>query len=190
VAKLRTVGSDEIVAALADPDNRDLIQAETLKYRGQLDEDQRESAGMAGLWRALEYHDYDHPSRQKFTTSLWKFVHFECRRELKKERRRRGVGHLTRHDGDVTELPESLVPPDCDRHDPDARETRARVEGVLETAERFLPAPVTRAVRRHFFENRTVDEIGELEGCSKEGARARLELGLRRLREMCGADDE
>jgi RNA polymerase sigma factor (sigma-70 family) len=191
VVERRVVTNDELVAAEKDSDNRDLLAAESLKYKGLLDEDQRESAARWALYRCLEYHRDD--LGNKFTTSLYKFAHWELRRELRKERRRSGFGLVSRLDGDITDLPEVLTPPDvirdqdggC-REDPGERESRERLEHVHECIALFLPRDVQTVIRSHFFDQRTVEEIGRLNGYSKETARQKLEFGLRRLREICG----
>lgn len=183
-AERKVVSNDEMMAALNNPDYRDLIASETLKYKGQLDEHQRESAGMTALWRALGYYK----PLQKFTTSLWKFIHWECRRELRKERRRTGHGLVTRVMGDISDMPEQMAPPttaEATQEDPSTKLKKERLEEVGEVMRRYLPMSVETVVKQHFFDNRTVEEIGQINGCSQETARQRLTFGLTRLKEIC-----
>jgi RNA polymerase sigma factor (sigma-70 family) len=67
----------------AAADNRGIIKAVLKRYSFQLESDDLESIGMYALWKCLRYHVDGY---QKFTTNLYRFVHWECQRELGKKK--------------------------------------------------------------------------------------------------------
>src|SRR5262245_39037708 len=87
-------GDDASLRAAAD--NRNVIAAVLKQYVGKIPHDELESCGMTAMWRTLQYHQPDHPSRQKFTTSLHRFAKWECLRELRRVTGGRGRGRFVR----------------------------------------------------------------------------------------------
>jgi RNA polymerase sigma factor (sigma-70 family) len=171
----RVVTDDHMRAAMADPKIRGFLDAELAKYSRSLDPDQRESAGLWALKRCLESHD---EKRQEFNSSLWRYIRWECNRELKKERRRSGYGRVTRADADLSEL--EVTTPEA--------EEEMRVEGdiqsVVDAMNRFLPEKTRDIIHLHYLEKRPLDEVGERLGMSKEACRQAMDRGLRFLQQV------
>jgi DNA-directed RNA polymerase specialized sigma24 family protein len=177
VNKRREVANDEVVQALADPDVREMVEYETGKYRNGLDDQQRESIGQYAVWRALQY--YKKEFGQKFTTSLYRFIHYECCRELKKVRR---SGHLQRYGPDVSEM--GLA-----HQEPEPRQVDPRLVRVAEMIDKFLPKRVAVVMRRHYLERQPLDEVAAEAGMSREAAGRAITWGVERMRELCDVND-
>lgn len=74
----RKVSNEEFELALANKDNKNIINSFAWKYRHVLDPDDIKSCGLYALWRCLQYHSNDF--KRKFTTSLFMFLTFEFSR--------------------------------------------------------------------------------------------------------------
>lgn len=85
---MRIVSNEEMQKALKDPKIKGMISIESMKYRKQLDRDQIKSSGLIALWRTLQYHD---EKKSKFTTNLYRFLHWEFRRELQKNNSKKNI---------------------------------------------------------------------------------------------------
>lgn len=75
------INSQEFTEAYRDKNNLNIIKYVTKKFGSQLDYDTLIDCGMIGLWNCMFYHD---ETKSKFTTNLYRFVMWECRRALKK----------------------------------------------------------------------------------------------------------
>lgn len=82
MATKRIVSDEEMRAALADKNNMKIINKVIGKYKKLKDKETIRQLQYITLWRALSY--YDAKFNQKFTTSLWRFAEWECKRELAK----------------------------------------------------------------------------------------------------------
>jgi DNA-directed RNA polymerase specialized sigma24 family protein len=167
----REVSDAELRAAYADPDNRGIIRGVLMGYRKQIPHDELESCGLHGLWQALRKHIPDHPSGQKFTTSLHRFVVWACNKELRRMR----AAHRR---GSPLALPETADP----RHE---RAIRAADASFVVERLRLIPREYRIAVREYYLEGRTTEEIAYRNGWTQDAARARVHAGVCRLREVC-----
>jgi|15BtaG_2_1085339.scaffolds.fasta_scaffold01623_2 RNA polymerase sigma factor (sigma-70 family) len=79
------VSNEQYEEANENSDNSNIIRSVTNKFSSLLDIDERRECGLEGLWRALQNHDYT--KKQKFTTSLYKFVRWMCLRKVTKKHR-------------------------------------------------------------------------------------------------------
>jgi DNA-directed RNA polymerase specialized sigma24 family protein len=80
------VVTDEVYeAALADPNNRRIIGAAQRPFRAKLSTHELKSAGLVALWRALLSHK--NGFKTKFTSSLFRFVVWECLQAVKEKAR-------------------------------------------------------------------------------------------------------
>jgi RNA polymerase sigma factor (sigma-70 family) len=123
---------------------------------------------MYALWRALQY--YRPEFGQKFTTSLTRFVNWECLREIKK------------HHGPT--LPnESFLVPLYDNSLEDKHEVSPDIEHVREVLG-YLDEDHRRILTQYYFEGMTVAKMGKANGYSKEAARKRLIIAREALREI------
>lgn len=170
----RRVGDAEFVAALADPDNANVLKATLRRYANLLDQDERTSCGLKAVWRTLRHHRDD--MGQKFTTSLVRFVHWECRREAARRGGKSPPGTLPFSDRDAAARP---------RRDDGASERHEEMEHVLTRLPLLPRAWQRRMLRQHFLQGMSVDEVGVANGCTREAARQRIRKAVDKLRELC-----
>ncbi len=150
--------------AYKNTDNRNIIKAVTSKYSKRLSEDVQKTCGMHGLWRCMQNHDEKYG--RKFTTSLFIHVDWECKREIG-QMYRKPLSLLGDDDGDI---PGPL--------------TSEETNDLLET----LPDRQKEIMYQRFYENRTLEEIGKLQGYSKEAARQNINKIISKLRETSDED--
>src|SRR5262245_45103905 len=149
IQQKRDVSNAEFEAALADRDNQNIIKGVTSRYKKQLDADDLYTCGLNALWRALQSHDPAY--EQKFTTTLFRFVHWECRREL---RSRRGwVASRSRPLADEDDHHGHFKQSDATH--------RENVEIMRQCMDALLPEH-RHAVEQYFRREWTVEEIGIL----------------------------
>ena len=82
----KQISNEEFNLAYINKDNINTIKKVTSKYWRQIDADDLEECGLQGLWNCLRSHEEGH--NQKFTTSLYTFVNWECLRKLQKQKKK------------------------------------------------------------------------------------------------------
>lgn len=172
---LPPISDEEYDRAMKDPENVGIIKGVLFTYRSLLSLDELKSLGMVALWRCLQKHNPQFG--QKFTTSLFRFVHWECKRELRKKFGKRK--RLLLDFGPLTEdypAPEPVIPPSV--------EEGVSTEDVKE-AMKCLPEPHRKLISQHYILGKSYEYIGMLHGCSKETARQRVDLAMNSLRQIC-----
>lgn len=165
----RAVSDAELRQALADENNQRLIRSVTRTYARQLSEEQLENCGMHAVWRTLRKHRHDHPSGQKFTSSLYRFVHWECKKELGRVRGRRKMTSL------------EVAP------EPTCRAPREEIAELLSCLEQ-LPDQQQTLLRQYYLSEMSLEKVGQLHGVSIETARLLIGRAERELR--CLMEDE
>jgi hypothetical protein len=144
-------------------DNRNVISKVGSKYSGLLTDDELKSCGLNALWRCLSYHEDGRG--KKFTTSLWTFLEWEYRRELKKKKQKTvKTVSLSDHD-----FPLSVSNEDC---------------LALKECIEMLDPDHKLLINQYYSENRTMEEIGRINGYSKEAARQKINKAVSQLREL------
>ena len=78
--KDKKISDKEFEEAYKNTDNRNMIRMVCASFSNTLSSDILESCGMLALWKCLRSHDEKYG--QKFTSSLYRFVRWECIREL------------------------------------------------------------------------------------------------------------
>lgn len=160
--RLRKVSDVEFEAAWNNTDNRILIKSETGKYYNVLTVEERNDCGLAALWKALQY--YKKKFGQKFTTSLYRFVHWECKRQIERNRKRK---------------PQTNIEFDIEQEKLDDTD-------LVFIREKFEAMPncwQKRWLKQHFFEFKTVEQIAKRNRVSRETARQRLKQAVKALRD-------
>lgn len=173
----KPVSDEQMRRALADSNNTNIIKKVLKKYIKLIHEDDLDNCGLHALWRALQYHD--DAFHQKFTTSLYRFTEWECRRELRRQKNAR------KHQvslGDEIEDARSLRAEDQDKRHEEMTYVRECMQ-LLSQDQRQL-------VEEYFIEQWTMDEIAALHGMAKESVRQKLDWIVRRLRDIREEDDE
>ena len=155
---MKKVSNEEFELKYKNKDNANIIRAVTKKYSNALSQDERKTCGMYGLWKCIQGHDPKYG--RKFTTSLFMHVEWECRRELSKKKRSK-ISLL----GELDEQ----VP--CDK----------TFSGGLEIFE-CLNEKQASMIYQRFYQNMTLEEIGRLQGFSKEAARQNINKILKHIK--------
>ncbi len=176
---LRNEISDaEFEAAWNNSDNRNIIYKVTSGYSNVLSADDLECCAMQAMWRCLKSHDPSY--NQKFITSLYRFVCWECNRELQKQ-----LGSPTKRAHVVEPIYEDSCSYEAEEqnnlYNPfnvDIKHIKAHIK--------YLANEERRVVSQYFFKYMTQKEIGEKNGYSKETARKKISRAVARLKELCG----
>lgn len=179
-SKRRTVTNEEFQIALegksGDPaskkrarDNRRIIDFVTHKYIGQIDPETLKNCGLHALWRAIGY--FNPEFEQKFTSSLYRFTQFECRRELLRRKRQGKAAQLD-------EVDERKIVNKMDRIDyEDLAHIKECVKSLNEEGQRL--------VDQHFMQGMNLTEIATVNCYTKETARVKLGTAIETLRQIC-----
>jgi RNA polymerase sigma factor (sigma-70 family) len=160
--KRKEVSSEEIKNALKIDDNIKVINGLKRKYAQVLDVDDFESAAMIGLWKTLGYHEEGRG--QKFTSSLWLFVSWECRRLLRAKKANVKFVQMSSMGIDV----------------PEKNGLDERCQKVKEYVE-LLSEKDKKVLKQYYYDNHTMEEIGNLNGYTKEAARQKINKGIKNL---------
>lgn len=162
--KRRFVSDEEIEKALRNSDIYSIIKSECLKYKKVLDEHQRKSAGLEALWKTLGYHVDG--KGLKFTTNLYKYLHFELRRELKKQNKHLNTKRITKEFKCSTE------------------ESNIDFEDSLEYIKNSVSENVSKVVRQYCLEKRKPSEIAKINGLSINETKRLLDIGLDKIEKI------
>lgn len=164
----KVISNKEFEDALANKDNARLINHITNQYAKLLTKDVRKTCGLFALWRALQ--SYDPSFGQKFTSSLYRFVHWECRRELANQ------GNVQRKHS-----LKSAVSSD----DLASIENKEFLNHFIE----LLPANNRSILKAYYFDNLSLVDIGRVNGYTKETARKRVKEAVEKLKEIVNNSD-
>jgi RNA polymerase sigma factor (sigma-70 family) len=159
----KQISNEEFNIAYRNQDNINIIRKVSGRYIKLLDQDTIKSCGLTALWRALS--SYDPSYKQKFTSSLWRFTDWECKRALKEFSAKKNRQHLSLDDN--IEIIDTNAA--CD------------VEYIREGIS-LLAAPERELINEYYIERRSMEEIGQRQGYSKEAIRQRLKKALHTLK--------
>jgi RNA polymerase sigma factor (sigma-70 family) len=159
---MREISNDEFEAART-PQIRELITSITKSYAGSLCPGTLQCAGDMALWRCLKKHDPKYGS--SFTTSLYRFINWECLHALRIQRNKT-VTLVNDIEGPGETATTHMILDDCLR--------------ILGTKER-------RIIEARFLENCTFEEIGLREGYSKQGIKIIVDRSISTMSEAAKA---
>lgn len=157
----REVPNEELRIALQNEDNQAMIKTVTHKYRSSISQEDLHRCGLHGLWRALQYHQDGRG--QKFTTSLFRFVDWECKKELKKANSQKKALSLEAINVEVPYF----------EKDDDPEHLRECLK--------LLPKKESQLVDMYYFRNMTLEQIGRANQYTKEAARQKLGKAIQNL---------
>lgn len=140
----RNISNEEFNEART-PRIQELIQNVSRTYSQSLSPATLQAAGDMALWRCLQNHDPKYGSR--FTTSLYRFVHWECLRSIGEQK-----APDTTLIGDIEGSNESIA-----------------IQMILDDYLGLLKTRDRRIIEARFFESCTFEEIAQREGFSKQG---------------------
>jgi len=98
----KKISDEEFNLAYKNTDNKNIIKKVISKYDKIISPDNLESCGDNALWRTLQSHDESYD--QKFTTSLYRFCEWECKRELRRNNRKNTINAIGIHNIPSDEL--------------------------------------------------------------------------------------
>lgn len=168
--------NDLVELKLKEPRVKALMKQAKDRYRNRLNEHDRESAANWALCRACKSHRDDHPSDQKFETTLFHFLKWEMNRVLLRE---------SKHSRVYTDVDLDRLP---DNRRTDGLGVSDSLKAVFEMGDQFLPAQQWNTITRHLFGGMTYEEIANEDSSTYETVRRNYDGGIRRLRELCRAD--
>jgi len=130
----------------ARQEHLELITNVARQYNNVLSPETLVAAGDIALWRCLQ--NFDPQFGQRVASSLYRFIHWECLRAIQEHKRYSNIS-IT---GDVESDDESVA-------------TQMMLDDYLS----LLSQMERRIVEARFLENKTLAEIGAVEGYSKQG---------------------
>jgi RNA polymerase sigma factor (sigma-70 family) len=169
MALRRRVSNEEYKQALANPDNIKVIKSFLGGYRGKIPDADLERCGEDALWRCLSYHEEGRGN--KLTTSLWRFLTWECNRELKRITKDKGKHTIT---FSTIETKDVFDPADKS----DTEQVRQ-----LRNCLYLLPEEDQNILQKYFFDRMTMQEMADMYGYTKETARNKINKAVAKLRE-------
>lgn len=153
---------------MQNEDNQGIIRTVANKYRSILRPEELDRCGLHGLWRALQYHQDGRG--QKFTTSLYRFVDWECKKELNKSNKQKKTLSLDNI---------KIDPPYSGRSEDNEH---------LHECLRLLPKSESELVDMYYFRDMTLEEIGRYNKYTKEAARQKLGKAIQKLGKIYSKD--
>lgn len=157
----KVISNEEYVIAYNDTQNKKIMRAASKSFRG-LSPETKKSCCMNALWLTLIHHRDGFG--QKFTTNLYKFVVWECSKELTKHNR--------------------IISRECQMLDEDVGLSVSYddVPVYMQDCIQQLSPKLATVIKQKFFDNMTLAEIGRANGYSKQMANVNLNKGLEKLR--------
>ena len=159
----KEVTNKQYEEAYKDLDNTKVINKVLSLYQ-DLSSETRRDCGLKGLWRCLQFHEPD--KGNKLTTSLWRFVKWECENEKKKLRSQKNQKRSK-----SIELF-------------DVEDEAVEVMDVFHDIDNILDRESSSIIRLRFVEKMTLKEIGATFGYTKEAARQKLNHALEEVKRL------
>jgi RNA polymerase sigma factor (sigma-70 family) len=147
-----------------DPHNIRVMKKAARSFANVLTHQQQTESIQLALLRCLKSHQ---ESRQKFTTSLYRFAKWELQNTLRSAIRQNRLRTVPLRD---------IVP-----------KTDTAVADVMDCIE-SLDEKDQRLIRLHYLESMTFEEIGREEGYSREAAYYNVHRAVDKLRLLCLSD--
>lgn len=164
--QLKKVTNEEYTQAYKNLDNRRIMSFLSNRFRGSLDKDVLKSCVLYGLWRCLQYHDNN--QKRKFTTSLYKFVQWECQRELARKQSKK------------IDIPTEIISDNI----PDKEDYK--LPTLLKDCLDYINEQDRQVLIDRYINNMTYEEIGKRYGCTKQSAKFMVTKILNSLQEKLG----
>lgn len=155
------ISNRDFERAKANTDNANIIKSIIVSFSKDVDESTLEACGDIGLWKCLKSHD---PTKgNKFTSSLYRYVTWECLNALSEHRKM-----LTNFDADKCYYENSF--------------DVVVFNDILDS----LSQKEKRVLLSRFLEKKTLREIGEEEGCSQYKVKKILQKTIEKITENFG----
>lgn len=156
---------------LADPKVKKVWSYWQAKYSKFMDYDLVESLIGESFRKAILAHDF---SRQQFQSSFVKYLRWTFSKELKKSYDRNAICTFTTLNSNTVELP---------KHELSERNQES-VAAIYGWMDRYLTEEVRSAIEKVYLQGQTPSQVAEQERCSENSVMARVEYGLKKMREI------
>lgn len=155
----RHVSDEEMREAMENIDNQNVIFKVLRRYARQFDQDELEQARLHIYWLTLQGHKSDHPSGQKFTSSLVRFAHWHLANELASKKRagRRAARATERATHSLLESMRPGAEPDF----------AGRLESILKR----LPESYCLLLKQVYLDGISVEEVARQRGCPPDAVK-------------------
>jgi len=170
---MRDVTTEQLEEALKIEDNRNIMRKVTSRYAALLHPDDLYTCSLYALWRTLQCHDPSY--NQKFTTSLFRFCEWECKRELRKNSTKVLSMTVPLEQASQSDVGEESFPTVDD-------------EWIREAVDQ-LNDEDREIVQFYFLESRSLREVSAKFGWSKQMARKRKNEAMKNLKERLMAQE-
>lgn len=157
---MKQISNVELEQAIADPENQSMIRRVCSYYTKTLSPETLKACGEAAVWRCLQSHRDD--MGQRFTSSLYRFLHWECLREVNSLQ-----GHIYK------EWIETV----------DEKQKEPIESLMLQEYLAILPNDAREIVVARYIENRTLADIGKIHHYSKQGIQNILTRSMKAMQE-------
>lgn len=182
--KRRPVSNEQFYEAYGNPNadmgdltpaqqyNRKIIKNITSQYLGIVPEEDLKACGLTAMWRCLGYHKDEREGQksQKFTTSLYRFVRWECNREVAKHNKKK-------------KRPKVVSLSDLQTNNLPAKLPTEETTHIHECIDMLSPAD-KELINEYYIDKRTMHEIGNRHQYSKETARQKIAKAMESLRKL------
>lgn len=148
-------------------DNHKTMRKVTNKYTSILDEEEIKSCMLQATLRCLKHHEENRGN--KFTTSLWRFITWECKREASKKYKALQNKPISMDDFKNFDVP----------GDKEGEE----IENIRDCIS-LLPDNDKQLIQEYYFDKRTMEEIGTAHNYTKEAARQKIKKAVSKLKEL------
>ena len=155
---MKQISDFELEQAIANPNNQTMIKKVCSFYSRLLSPSILKSCGDTAVWRCLRSHRDD--MGQKFTSSLFRFVHWECLRELSNSKCST-ISYIDDNASYVSDPSQTLI-----------------IQELLGT----LSEEARQIVVARYIENCTLAEIGNRHNYSKQGIQNILARSIRGMK--------
>lgn len=152
--------------AVKNQDNIKIIKKATLSYHKIIDQDELNSCGLEALWKSLQCHNEKY--NQKFTTTLYRFVDWECKRRLRRKKSlKNNFSHLLSND-----FSNFLI-------------KQNDLSSYINEKISLLDKDFSILLRQRFFDGFSVKEIGEINNCTPSIIRYKILKAIKKLKSIC-----
>jgi len=148
-------------------DNHLTMRKVANRYKNILDKDEIYWCMLEAMRRCIKHHEAGRGN--KFTTSLWTFIRWECQREVAKK---------------LKQLEHQPMSINEHKHfDIMAPEENMNISHIQECIT-LLPEPSKELIQEYYFDKYTMEEIGARHNYTKEAARQKVKKAVNQLREI------
>ena len=152
--------------AVKNKDNINIIKKATVSYYKIIDEDELNSCGLEALWKSLQCHNEKY--NQKFTTTLYRFVDWECKRRLRRKKSlKNNFSNIISNDLSSIFIKKN--------------ELSCYINEKID----LLDKDFSILLRQRFFDGCSVREIGVINNCTPSIIRYKISKAIKKLKSIC-----